>query len=30
MKRAFDLVLAGVGLLVSLPLWAFFAAAVKL
>ena len=30
MKRAFDLALAGVGLLASMPLWAAVAAAVKL
>ena len=30
MKRAFDLTLAGAGLVVSLPFWAFFAAAIAL
>ena len=30
MKRLFDMLLSGVGLLLSSPLWAFFAAAIKL
>jgi len=30
MKRAFDMMLAGAGLVASLPLWAFFAAAIKI
>ena len=30
MKRAFDMALAGVGLLISSPLWLLFAAAIKL
>ena len=30
MKRAFDMALAGVGLMLSAPLWAVFAAAIKL
>ena len=30
MKRAFDAALAGLGLLLSAPLWALFAAAIKL
>ena len=30
MKRAFDVALAGIGLLLSAPLWAAFAAAIKL
>jgi lipopolysaccharide/colanic/teichoic acid biosynthesis glycosyltransferase len=30
MKRAFDVLLSGVGLIVSLPLWGLFAAAIKL
>jgi lipopolysaccharide/colanic/teichoic acid biosynthesis glycosyltransferase len=30
MKRAFDMVLAGAGLVASLPLWAFFAAAIRI
>lgn len=30
MKRAFDMALAGAGLAVSLPLWALFAAAIKI
>ena len=30
MKRAFDVALAGAGLLISLPLWLVFGAAIKL
>jgi len=30
MKRAFDMALAGAGLVASLPLWAFFAAAIRI